>query len=180
MPEKKQIDFASVLISPMPGIVKSVSVKVGQSVAEGQEVCVVEAMKMQNKLTAGRVGVVKFVGIKEGETVEDGKKHPYDVRGPPATIPFIDLLDDMNNLFINRDFSQELKPNTILHIMMGATRVQRSGKNVASKLRAAMCNHARDSKGFQYAFVQVSNQATRHIYLKKMGGKEVTIVDPRT
>ncbi|CAF5119825.1 unnamed protein product, partial [Rotaria sp. Silwood1] len=40
---------------------------------EGQEVCVVEAMKMQNKLTAGRVGVVKFIGIKEGDTVEDGK-----------------------------------------------------------------------------------------------------------
>ncbi len=58
MPEKKQIDLASVLISPMPGIVKSVSVKVGQRVADGQEVCVVEAMKMQNKLTAGRAGVV--------------------------------------------------------------------------------------------------------------------------
>ena len=58
MPEKKQIDLASVLISPMPGIVKSVSVKVGQRVIDGQEVCVVEAMKMQNKLTAGRAGVV--------------------------------------------------------------------------------------------------------------------------
>jgi propionyl-CoA carboxylase alpha chain len=58
MPEKKQIDLASVLISPMPGIVKSVSVKVGQRVTDGQEVCVVEAMKMQNKLIAGRAGVV--------------------------------------------------------------------------------------------------------------------------
>ena len=61
MPEKKKIDLASVLISPMPGIVKSISVKVGQRVAEGQEVCVVEAMKMQNKLTAGRAGVVRAV-----------------------------------------------------------------------------------------------------------------------
>jgi propionyl-CoA carboxylase alpha chain len=59
MPEKKQIDLASVLISPMPGIVKSVSVQVGQRVTDGQEVCVVEAMKMQNKLTAGRAGVVR-------------------------------------------------------------------------------------------------------------------------
>ena len=58
MPAKKEIDHASVLISPMPGIVKSVSVKVGQRVSDGQEVCVVEAMKMQNKLTAGRAGVV--------------------------------------------------------------------------------------------------------------------------
>ena len=61
MPEKKQIDLASVLISPMPGIVKSVSVQVGQRVVDGQEVCVVEAMKMQNKLTAGRAGVVSGV-----------------------------------------------------------------------------------------------------------------------
>ncbi|CAF1227807.1 unnamed protein product [Didymodactylos carnosus] len=73
MPEKKAIDYASVLISPMPGIVKSVNVQVGQSVSDGQEVCIVEAMKMQNKLTAGRAGKVKFVGIKEGDTVEDGK-----------------------------------------------------------------------------------------------------------
>ncbi len=61
MPEKKQIDLASVLVSPMPGIVKSVSVKVGQRVSDGQEVCVVEAMKMQNKLTAGRIGVVSWI-----------------------------------------------------------------------------------------------------------------------
>ena len=60
MPAKKQIDHASVLISPMPGIVKSVSVTVGQRVSDGQEVCVVEAMKMQNKLTAGRAGVVSL------------------------------------------------------------------------------------------------------------------------
>lgn len=73
MPAKKEIDLASVLLSPMPGIVKSVSVQVGQRVAEGQEVCVVEAMKMQNKLVAGRAGVIKTVTIKEGETVEDGK-----------------------------------------------------------------------------------------------------------
>ncbi|CAF0824854.1 unnamed protein product [Rotaria sordida] len=73
MPEKKQLDLASVLISPMPGIVKSVSVKVGQRVTDGQEVCVVEAMKMQNKLTTGRAGVIKNIRIKEGETVEDGK-----------------------------------------------------------------------------------------------------------
>ena len=58
MPKKRQIDLASVLMSPMPGIVKSISVNVGQKVTDGQEVCVIEAMKMQNKLTAGRSGVV--------------------------------------------------------------------------------------------------------------------------
>jgi propionyl-CoA carboxylase alpha chain len=54
MPEKEQIDLASVLISRMPGIVKSISVQVGQRVTEGQEVCVVEAMEIEKKLTAGR------------------------------------------------------------------------------------------------------------------------------
>lgn len=61
MPPKKVIDLASVLISPMPGIVKSVSVTVGERVGEGQEICVVEAMKMQNKLTAGRAGTVRWL-----------------------------------------------------------------------------------------------------------------------
>lgn len=46
------------MISPMPGIVKSVAVQVGQLVNEGAEICVVEAMKMQNKLVATRLGKV--------------------------------------------------------------------------------------------------------------------------
>ncbi|CAF4908351.1 unnamed protein product [Rotaria sp. Silwood1] len=105
---------------------------------------------------------------------------PYKASDPPAAIPFIDLLDEMVDSFVRQDFSQELKPNMVLHIMVGATRAHHSGKGVASRLRAAMCNHARDTKGFQYALVQVSNPATRHIYTKKLGGKELTIIDPRT
>jgi hypothetical protein len=68
----------------------------------------------------------------------------------------------------------------VLHITTGATRAGHAGKGVASRLRAAMCDHARDTKGFQYALVQVSNPATRHIYTKKMGGRELTVIDPRT
>lgn len=58
MPEKKEIDLSSVVLSPMPGIVKSIAVEVGQKVIEGHEICTVEAMKMQNKLVANRTGVV--------------------------------------------------------------------------------------------------------------------------
>lgn len=39
--------------------------------AEGQEVCVIEAMKMQNSLTIAASGKVKAVYVKEGETVEE-------------------------------------------------------------------------------------------------------------
>ena len=58
MPEKVKVDLSSQILSPMPGIVKSVAVQVGQMVQEGHEICTVEAMKMQNKLTASRMGKV--------------------------------------------------------------------------------------------------------------------------
>jgi biotin carboxyl carrier protein len=38
---KFQVDVSKVILSPMPGVVRSVSCKVGDSIAEGQEVCVV-------------------------------------------------------------------------------------------------------------------------------------------
>ena len=55
---KKKADLSSQIIAPMPGLVKSVGVTVGQAVGEGQEICVVEAMKMQNKLLSARPGKV--------------------------------------------------------------------------------------------------------------------------
>ena len=48
MPVKPKEDLSGKLMSPMPGSVISVDVKVGDMVAEGQTVAVVEAMKMQN------------------------------------------------------------------------------------------------------------------------------------
>ncbi|CAF1174085.1 unnamed protein product [Rotaria sp. Silwood1] len=108
------------------------------------------------------------------------KKYPYDASSPPAAIPIEDLSDEMDEIFIRQDFGKELKPNMVLYILMGATRVQRSGKGVASRLRTLMCNNARNTQGFQYAIIQSTNQVTRHIYVDKMGGKELRIVDPRT
>lgn len=72
MPPPKIIDHGSMCIAPMPGLVKSVAVKVGDRVSEGQELCVLEAMKMQNSLSAGRSGVVKKVNFKADDTVGDG------------------------------------------------------------------------------------------------------------
>ncbi|XP_028279953.1 propionyl-CoA carboxylase alpha chain, mitochondrial [Parambassis ranga] len=72
MPEKVPEDTSSILCSPMPGTVVAVSVKPGDTVAEGQEICVIEAMKMQNSLTAARQAKVKSVHCKAGETVGEG------------------------------------------------------------------------------------------------------------
>uniref|UniRef100_A0A8C0DHX4 Propionyl-CoA carboxylase alpha chain, mitochondrial n=1 Tax=Balaenoptera musculus TaxID=9771 RepID=A0A8C0DHX4_BALMU len=44
----------------------------GTVVAEGQEICVIEAMKMQNSMTAGKTGKVKSVHCKAGDTVAEG------------------------------------------------------------------------------------------------------------
>jgi propionyl-CoA carboxylase alpha chain len=71
MPIKKALDLSSMVIAPMPGVVKSVAVKVGDMVSEGQEMLVLEAMKMQNSLVAGKQGKVKTLNVKEGQTVSD-------------------------------------------------------------------------------------------------------------
>uniref|UniRef100_A0A8D0R2I4 Propionyl-CoA carboxylase alpha chain, mitochondrial n=1 Tax=Sus scrofa TaxID=9823 RepID=A0A8D0R2I4_PIG len=72
MLEKAAEDTSSILHSPMPGVVVAVSVKPGDLVAEGQEICVIEAMKMQNSMTAGKTGKVKSVHCKAGDTVGEG------------------------------------------------------------------------------------------------------------
>uniref|UniRef100_A0A7N9CXT4 Propionyl-CoA carboxylase alpha chain, mitochondrial n=1 Tax=Macaca fascicularis TaxID=9541 RepID=A0A7N9CXT4_MACFA len=63
MLEKVTEDTSSVLRSPMPGVVVAVSVKPGDTVAEGQEICVIEAMKMQNSMTAGKTGTKAFLDM---------------------------------------------------------------------------------------------------------------------
>lgn len=56
----------------IPGRVLSVAVAAGDSVEAGQQLLVVEAMKMQNELRAPRAGVVDRVAVGEGTTVELG------------------------------------------------------------------------------------------------------------
>jgi len=72
MPEKPKIDESLFVKTPMPGTVISVSVKVGDTIAAGTEVAVLEAMKMQNSLTAACDGVVKAVNCKQGDKLNDG------------------------------------------------------------------------------------------------------------
>ena len=58
--------------SPMPGVILSVSVKVGDQVVTGDEVCVLEAMKMQQVLRADWTGVVRAIHVEPGQQVSDG------------------------------------------------------------------------------------------------------------
>jgi len=69
LPEKKPADTSKMIISPMPGLVVTMDVEVGQTVREGEVVCVIEAMKMQNIIRAEREGVVKTVSAKGGDSV---------------------------------------------------------------------------------------------------------------
>jgi biotin carboxyl carrier protein len=61
------------LSSPMPGKVVRVLVAVGDAVELGQGILVVEAMKMQNELKAGRAGTILSISAKEGATVVAGE-----------------------------------------------------------------------------------------------------------
>jgi biotin carboxyl carrier protein len=59
-------------MAPMPGLVVRVSVAVGDTVAVGQGLVVVEAMKMENELRASVAGVVLSVRATPGQPVEKG------------------------------------------------------------------------------------------------------------
>ena len=58
--------------SPMPGVIVSIALKVGDQVVTGDEVCILEAMKMQQVLRADWSGVVKMVHVVAGKQVMDG------------------------------------------------------------------------------------------------------------
>ena len=57
------------LRAPMPGMIISYSVKVGDQVATGDLVCVLEAMKMQNSLPAPATGTIKAINFEPGASV---------------------------------------------------------------------------------------------------------------
>lgn len=58
--------------SPMPGVILSVAVQVGDQVVTGDEICVLEAMKMQQMLRADWSGIVSKVHVGAGQQVLDG------------------------------------------------------------------------------------------------------------
>ena len=69
MPEIKREDLSKKLISPMPGLIKSISIKKGQLIKQGEELVIIEAMKMENILKSEKDCLVEDVLIKEGSSV---------------------------------------------------------------------------------------------------------------
>jgi biotin carboxyl carrier protein len=61
-----------VLTAPMPGVVLAVRVKVGDRVKRGEEVCLLESMKMELNILAGADGTVKKVSVSQGQNVAHG------------------------------------------------------------------------------------------------------------
>ena len=74
MPEKQPADLSGFLLSPMPGLLLSLSVQAGDAVKSGQELAVVEAMKMENVLRADRDQVVKDVLAQPGDSLAVDQK----------------------------------------------------------------------------------------------------------
>jgi acetyl-CoA/propionyl-CoA carboxylase biotin carboxyl carrier protein len=64
---------SAAVISPMQGTVLSVGVEEGETVEAGRVLCIVEAMKMENEITAHRDGVVTELSVGPGESVQNGQ-----------------------------------------------------------------------------------------------------------
>ena len=60
------------IVSPMPGNILNVNVKVGDSVKKGQVLLILEAMKMENEIMAPKDGTVTAVNVQKSSTVESG------------------------------------------------------------------------------------------------------------
>ena len=69
MREKIPPDTSKLLLCPMPGLIVKIDVEVGQEVQEGQPLCTVEAMKMENILRAERKGLVAKINSNVGDSL---------------------------------------------------------------------------------------------------------------
>ena len=70
--EEQGSSDGNIVVAPLPGIVFSVDVKVGDKVKKGKKVFSLMAMKMENEITASINGIVKQIKVKKGDTVNKG------------------------------------------------------------------------------------------------------------
>jgi glutaconyl-CoA/methylmalonyl-CoA decarboxylase subunit gamma len=66
-------DKNKVVVAPIPGVILSIKVKEGDTVEFGQELCVLEAMKMKNLIRANRAGKISSVSVATGDQVRHGQ-----------------------------------------------------------------------------------------------------------
>lgn len=65
-----QASTANLVLAPIPGIIVSLAVQAGDTVEAGQELCVLEAMKMKSPIRAPRAGVIAAVRVAAGQQVK--------------------------------------------------------------------------------------------------------------
>ena len=69
MPVKLPPDTSKLVMSPMPGLLTKIAVQVGEAVTAGQKLASIEAMKMENTLSAIQDGVIAEIFTKEGDSL---------------------------------------------------------------------------------------------------------------
>jgi propionyl-CoA carboxylase alpha chain len=74
MPARRIADTSRFLLSPMPGLLKNIAVRAGQEIKTGEELCTVEAMKMENVLRAERDGTVAKLHAAAGDSLAVDQK----------------------------------------------------------------------------------------------------------
>jgi biotin carboxyl carrier protein len=65
-------DVSNIVRSPLPGLIIDVKVREGEKVKAGQNIVVMEAMKMENQIQATIDGTVKKIFVKKGDNVTEG------------------------------------------------------------------------------------------------------------
>ena len=74
MLDEEDIDLSKFLLAPMPGMIVSINVKEGQKIKSGENILILEAMKMENMITADKDKIIKKINIKPGDAVEVDQK----------------------------------------------------------------------------------------------------------
>jgi len=62
----------SIVKSPLPGIILNIACKVGDAVKKGQNLLILEAMKMENSIPADRDGIISEIKVNAGDSVSEG------------------------------------------------------------------------------------------------------------
>ncbi len=68
------VHSSGTVLSPLPGVIVNISVKIGDHVTAGQRLAVLEAMKMENSIEAEKSGKVEAIYVQVGDSVLEGAK----------------------------------------------------------------------------------------------------------
>lgn len=68
----KDVVSSGNIVAPLPGLIIDVMVKAGDEVKPGQDVLIMEAMKMENEVQTSQAGIVKEIKVKRGDSVYEG------------------------------------------------------------------------------------------------------------